>query len=307
METRANYVLVGLFTLITALGLLGFGLWAAKYSSDRTWQNYRIIFNEAVTGLSQGSTVLYNGLAVGSVTHLTLDPHDPRQVVATIRLVASTPVKTDTRARMAITSLTGPAMIQLTGGSPQAQLLAAVINDPAPIIQTVPSTLQNITDVAKSAVERLDDLLSARNIDRISAMLAHLENISATLDDPHHGIAVLLSDTRQAIQRLDQTLVTADRSLQHLDQNLIQQLPLTLEKLNSSLDTFDALASQASGVLDENQAAIHHFANEGLSQLGPTLVELRELIEDLRRVSDRLDDNPARYLLGKDTPKEFSP
>jgi len=307
METRANYVLVGLFTLITALGLLGFGLWAAKYSSDRTWQNYRIIFNEAVTGLSQGSTVLYNGLAVGSVTSLALDPNDPRQVVAYIRLVASTPVKTDTRARIAITSLTGPAMIQLTGGRPQAQALIAVIDDPAPVIQTAPSTLQNITDVAKSAVERLDDLLSAQNIARISAILAHLESISATLDDPNQGIAALLADTRQAIQRLDQTLATADGSLQHLDQQVIAQLPVTLEKLNTSLAAFDALASQAGGVLNENQAAIYHFANDGLSQLGPTLVELRELIEDLRRVSERLDDNPARYLLGKDTPKEFTP
>jgi len=307
METRANYVLVGLFTLITALGLLGFGLWAAKYSSDRTWQNYRIIFSEAVTGLSQGSTVLYNGLAVGSVTHLALDSNDPRQVIAHIRLIASTPVKTDTRARIAITSLTGPAMVQLTGGSPQAPALVTVIDDPAPIIQTAPSTLQNITEVAKSAVERLDELLSARNIARISAVLGHLEGISATLDDPDHGIAALLGDTRQTIRRLDQTLATAHHSLQHLDQQVIQPLPLTLEKLNTTLDTLDALASQASNVLDENQAAIHHFANDGLSQLGPTLIELRELIEDLRRVSDRLDDNPARYLLGKDTPKEFAP
>jgi len=307
METRANYVLVGLFTLITALGLLGFGLWAAKYSSDRTWQNYRIIFNEAVTGLSQGSTVLYNGLAVGSVTNLALDVNDPRQVIAHIRLIASTPVKTDTRARVAITSLTGPAMIQLTGGSPHAQALIAVIDDPAPIISTAPSTLQNITEVAKSAVERLDELLSARNIAKISAILAHLEGISATLDDPHQGLAALLNDTHQTIRNLEQTLATANHSLQYLDQHVVQQLPVTLEKLNTSLDTFDALAAQAGGVLDENQAAIHHFANNGLSQLGPTLIELRELIEDLRRVSDRLDDNPARYLLGKDTPKEFTP
>ncbi|KAG0764107.1 hypothetical protein G6F22_018289 [Rhizopus arrhizus] len=41
METKANYVLIGAFTLITGLALLAFGLWAAKYSSDRTWQEYR--------------------------------------------------------------------------------------------------------------------------------------------------------------------------------------------------------------------------------------------------------------------------
>lgn len=57
METKANYVLIGAFTLITGLALLAFGLWAAKYSSDRTWQEYRVVFREAVTGLSVGSPV----------------------------------------------------------------------------------------------------------------------------------------------------------------------------------------------------------------------------------------------------------
>ena len=55
------------------------------------------------------------------------------------------------------------------------------------------------------------------------------------------------------------------------------------------------------------RTAISSFANDGLSQLGPTLGELRSLIRDLRRVSDRLDNNPARYLLGRDAPKEFEP
>ncbi|MEG8119750.1 MCE family protein, partial [Xanthomonas hortorum pv. gardneri] len=37
METKANYVLIGAFTIVAGLALLLFGLWAAKYSSDRTW------------------------------------------------------------------------------------------------------------------------------------------------------------------------------------------------------------------------------------------------------------------------------
>ena len=56
-----------------------------------------------------------------------------------------------------------------------------------------------------------------------------------------------------------------------------------------------------------NRAAIHSFANDGLSQLGPTLGELRSLVRDLRRISDRLEGGPARYILGRDAPKEFEP
>ena len=149
METRANYVLIGAFTLVTAAALLLFGLWAAKYSSERTWQQYQIVFREAVTGLSVGSPVQYNGIAVGSITKLSLAPNDPRQVVASIRVESSTPIKTDTRAKLAITSLTGPTIIQLSGGTPQAPALTSVDKREAPVIQTAPSALQNITDTAK--------------------------------------------------------------------------------------------------------------------------------------------------------------
>ena len=70
METKANYVLIGAFTLVVAAFLLVFGLWAAKYSSDRDWQEYMVVFTEPVTGLSEGSSVQYNGIAVGTVETL---------------------------------------------------------------------------------------------------------------------------------------------------------------------------------------------------------------------------------------------
>ena len=108
METKANYVLIGAFTLIAGLALLGFGLWAAKYSSDRTWQEYRVVFDEAVTGLTVGSPVQYNGIAVGSITELTLAPDDPRKVIARVRLNSTTPVKTGDSSRPIAMAITPP-------------------------------------------------------------------------------------------------------------------------------------------------------------------------------------------------------
>jgi len=307
METKANYVLIGAFTLIVGLALLAFGLWAAKYSSDRTWTEYRVVFREAVTGLSVGSPVQYNGIAVGSITELNLVPDDPRQVVARIRLNSNTPVKTDTRAKLAITSLTGPSIIQLSGGTPQAQALTAVNRDPAPIIPTTPSALQNITDVANRIVERMDQVLSDRNVASINATLANLETISGGLADRDQGTQALLLSARDAARSLDDTLKTTNGTIKRLDTNLVQQLPPILDKLETTLTKLDSAAGSADSILGENRAAINSFANDGLAQLGPTLTELRGLIRDLRRVSDKLDNNPARYLLGRDAPKEFEP
>lgn len=307
METKAHYVLIGAFTLIVSLALLGFGLWAAKYSSDRTWQEYRVVFDEAVTGLSVGSPVQYNGISVGSITDLSLAPDDPRKVIARLRLNSTTPVRTDTRAKLAITSITGPAIIQLSGGSPQAPALTKVDREAVPTIQTSPSALQNITDVANRVVERMDQLLSDQNVERISNTLAHLETVSGSLADRDQGTRALLLEARDAARNLNTTLATANGTLQHLDENVVRQLPATLDKLDASLAKLDSAAGNANAILGENRAAINSFANDGLAQLGPTLTELRGLIRDLRRVSDRLENNPARYLLGRDAPKEFEP
>ncbi|HEV7271674.1 MlaD family protein [Pseudoxanthomonas sp.] len=307
METRANYVLIGAFTLIIAAALLLFGLWAAKYSSERTWQEYQVVFREAVTGLSVGSPVQYNGIAVGSITKLSLAPNDPRQVIARIRVESYTPVKTDTRAKLAITSLTGPTIIQLSGGTPQAPSLTSVDSREAPVIQTAPSALQNITDTANRIVERLDQMLSDKNVASITATLENLEAMSTSLASREDGVEALIVSARDAAQNLDRTLTTTNGAIERLDKNLVQELPGILDKLETTLGKLDSAAGNADAILGENRAAINSFASDGLGQLGPTLTELRGLVRDLRRVSDRLEGNPARYLLGRDAPKEFDP
>ena len=102
-------------------------------------------------------------------------------------------------------------------------------------------------------------------------------------------------------------MTTTNGTIQRLDQNLVRELPGLIEKLDNTLAKLDSAAGNADAILGENRAAINSFATDGLGQLGPTLTELRGLVRDLRRVSDRLEGNPARYLLGRDAPKEFEP
>lgn len=307
METKANYVLIGTFTIVVAIALLLFALWAAKYSSDRSWQNYRVVFREAVTGLSEGSPVQYNGISVGSITRLRLAPNDPRQVIALIRVDASTPIKVDTRAKLGITSLTGPTIIQLSGGTPGSSNLVDVDKSTEPTIQTSPSALQNIADMANRVAARMDEVLSDQNIAAINDTLRNLQTISGSIANREEGVQALLVSARDAARNLDATLTTTNGTMQALDRNLVQRLPPILDKLDASLAKLDSAAGNADAILGENRAAINSFANDGLGQLGPTLTELRGLIRDLRQISDRLDNNPARYLLGRDAPKEFEP
>lgn len=307
METKANYVLIGAFTLVVAAFLLLFGLWAAKYSSERDWQAYMVVFTEPVTGLTEGSSVQYNGIAVGTVETLALDAKDPRRVIARLKVKADVPVKVDTRAKLSITGLTGVPFIQLTGGSPGAARLLPKDRDDIPVIITEASALQNIADTANRLVARMDEVLSEENVKRIANTLANVEAMTGAIADQREDLRALIVNARQSSEQLSATLKTTNRTVDDIDRELVDKLPGLVAKLDSTLTRLDSAAGGANAVINENRAAIHSFANDGLAQLGPTLSELRGLVRDLRRISDRLDGGPARYLLGRDAPKEFEP
>ena len=307
METRANYVLIGGFTLLASIFLLLFALWAAKISSDRNWREYQVVFTEAVTGLTEGGSVQYNGIGVGTVDKLSLDRDDARRVIALLKLKADTPVKVDTRAKLSQQGITGVPFIQLTGGSPQALRLEPNDNGDIPIIRTEPSALQNIADTANRLVARMDQLLSEENIKRVSETLDHIEQATGAVSDNREDIAALIANARQATETLNATLATANGSIERIDRDVVRQLPALMDKLDSTVGKLDSVAGNANAMIAENRPALQSFANDGLAQLGPTLAELRALIRDLRRVTDRLDGSPTRYILGRDAPKEFEP
>ena len=307
METRANHVLIGLFTiLVTLLGVV-FALWAANYAANRDWDEYDVIFKEAVTGLGTGGTVQYNGINVGEVRKLSLDPEDPRKVIARIRLAADTPVKIDTKAKLAFIGLTGVAQIQLSGGLPESPRLLPTPDRKVPVIPTEPSALQNIAEAANDIVERLRTVLSDQNIERISGTLDDVHQVTSTIAAQKEDVAGLIRNLRDATAQLNITLGKAQGSLDTIDKQVVQNLPELMAKLDRTLATLESAAKNANGVIADNREAGASFSQNGLAQVGPTLAELREVMRDLRRVTSRLDRNPGGYVTGRNRPEEFDP
>ncbi len=321
METRANLVLIGAFTLAVAGFALVFGLWASKYTSDNAWRDYQVRFSEAVTGLSIGGMVQYNGIQIGNVTSLTLAPEDPRIVVARIRIRAETPVREDTVARLALTGLTGIAFIQLGGGSPDSPPLTAREGQELPLIRSEESALSKLMssseDIATTASEvllRVRNLLSDENAARIGRTLANVDALSEAIAGQREDIADTIAHARLASERLSRLLAQAETTLARIetsvgtvDGSLIAALPELTDDLRATLDRMHSLSQRADRMLAENEDALASFGNEGLSQLGPTLVELRQLIRDLGRIGARLETDPSGFLLGGDQPKEYRP
>ena len=307
METKANYVLIGAFTLAVSIFGLLFALWAANWSSEREWNTYNIVFNEAVTGLMEGGSVRYNGITVGTIQHLRLAPNDPRKVIAQVRINTMTPIKTDTHAKISQDGLTGPTFIQLSGGSPNAPLLLSSDSNEVPTIATEPSALQNLADTANRLVTRMDQVLSEENVTRISDSLANIEALTGAVAAQKQDLGALIVNAREASEQLKTTLATTNGAVERLDRDVIRQLPAIVDKLDRTLVQLESVSTNANALIAENRAPLANFTQNGLQQVGPAMTELRGLVRDLRRVASRLDSNPAGYVLGRQQPKEFVP
>ena len=179
--------------------------------------------------------------------------------------------------------------------------------DDIPVILTEASALQNIADTANRLVARMDEVLSEENVKRIANTLANIEAMTGTVAAQREDLRALIVNARASSEQLAATLATTNRAVEDIDRELVAKLPALVTKLDSTLTRLDSAANGANMVINENRAAINSFANDGLAQVGPTLSELRELVHDLRRISDRLEGNPTRYLLGREAPKEFEP
>lgn len=312
METRAHHVLIGLFTVIIVTGALLFGLWLAKARTDKEFQDYEVVFNEAVTGLSQGAAVQYNGIKVGDVARLKLDPADPRRVLARIRLAADTPVKQDTHAKLALTGLTGLSIIQLTGGSPHSPALrgrdggvGVIVADPSPLTRLLAGgedLMLNINEV----VAKARHLLSDDNVQHINNTLAHLDQMTGAVAEQRDEMRQVLQQLARASRNANATLVQTEQLARNANGLMNGPGKATLESMQGSMASLQRAIASIDRLLSDNRDSLNN-GMRGLGEVGPALIELRKTLESLRSISRKLDDNPRGYLLGRDKTKEFKP
>jgi phospholipid/cholesterol/gamma-HCH transport system substrate-binding protein len=304
METRAHHILIGLFTAMAAAGLMLFVMWMSQSVVDSDIKRYDILFREAVSGLSVGSIVQYSGIRVGDVEQLTLDPEDPRQVWARVRVAANTPVKTDTRARLALLNITGASGIELSEGTPQSAFLGG--DDSIPIIEAEPSPLTQLRVSSEellvnvtTLVENANRLLSEENSAYVTRVLSNLDTVTTAL-----------AEEQQVLREGLQSLVTAGNDISRLI-NTVEDLTLRhgdpiLGNAGETLATMQRISLQLEAVVGENRDALNQ-GMQGIAELDPAMRELRATIFSLNSLVNRLGDDPAGFLLGGDNIREFEP
>lgn len=319
METRASHVLIGAFTLGMFVLAFLFVLWIGKLKIAREWDYYDIVFEEAVTGLTVGGAVQYQGIQVGEVRKLSLAPDAPNKVIARVRVAGGTPVKTDTKAKLAITGLTGVAVIQFSGGTAQAPRVTAKNGDEVPVIIADTSALQkllasseDIVTIVNDLLLRVSKLLNQENLDKIAATVDHLEKVTGRFAAHDADIDKALADLAAASASIKITLHKVQPLLTKLDalagkgNTLLDgEARQTLANARDALAAIKRFADNADQMVGENRGAISSFSTQGLQQIGPALNDLRATVRTLRELSDQLKDDPSSLLRGrKEQPRE---
>ena len=338
METRANYALIGAFTLAVIAGMFSFVFWFSGSDKPSNRRVYRLVFTSSVSGLARGSWVLFNGLRVGEVTKIDLGD-DPRIVNAMIDIDRRTPVKTDTRARLEFQGLTGVASVALSGGSADAAELEGnppTLQADRSEFQNIVETLQNLSGKIDGMIDKADHLLGD-NSGAISNMLKNVETFSRTLADNSSGVGEFMQSMGDLGRGLKPFVETLDRNSGNVD-TIVKDTRELVAKLNNSADKIDGVLASVQGFLgapgskgmfdDVADAAksirkladnldartrdlvanLKQFTGPGLRQYEALASDGRKTLDELNRTVRSLQRNPQQLLFGsKPQVPEYAP
>ena len=275
METKANYLMIGGFVLgVLALAFI-FVFWMTNLAGGG--KRYFIVFDGSVAGLTTGSSVGFNGIKVGEVQSMQLDPADARKVQVLISVHADTPVRENSHASMQSLGLTGGTGIQISAGTPDSPFLVATAETPVPVIAADRGGGQGLFDAAPAVMNnanalllRLNDLV-AENQESIHKTLSNVESVTTMLDQRKEDISKTITNVQEGAQ------------------------------------SFKDLSGKLEVSLGDNLDSLTRTAKDSLQEFGNFMREGRRAAATLNSVLEKFEANPKSFLLGGSQVPEYNP
>jgi phospholipid/cholesterol/gamma-HCH transport system substrate-binding protein len=266
METRANYVLIGSFTLAVIAAAFGFVMWFQSLHTTKARTPLRIIFEGPASGLRNGGSVNFNGIRVGEVMSVKLD--NPRRVVALAMIENNAPIRKDTLVGLEFQGLTGVAAISLKGGA-EAAPAVPLDEDGIPVLTADPNALQDVTEAIRGTLQNINRVV-ADNQESVKNSLHNLETFTASL--------------ARNSEKIDNVMLKVDGVMTKAD-----SLMLGLDTLAGGKD---------GGELFLTVKSIRELAEDFDKRSGLLMSDGRKTLGDISRAVNNLDKNPTRLLFG---------
>jgi phospholipid/cholesterol/gamma-HCH transport system substrate-binding protein len=266
METRANYVLIGSFTLAVIAAAFGFVLWFQSLHTTKTRAPLRIVFEGPAAGLRNGGSVNFNGIRVGEVISVKLD--NPRRVVALAMVENNAPIRKDTLVGLEFQGLTGVAAISLKGGE-EAAPPVPLDEDGVPTLTADPNRLQDVTEAIRGTLQNINKVV-ADNQEAVRNSLKNLETFTASL--------------ARNSERIDNVMARVDG---------------VMGKADSLMVGLNTLAGgREGGELFLTVKSIRELAEDFDKRSGALMSDGRRTLADISRAVNNLDRNPTRLIFG---------
>jgi len=295
VESKVNFAIVGLFTLLLGAALVAILLWLGTDGRYRkTYDSYYVFMSESVSGLNLNASVKYRGVEVGNVRGIALDPSNSERVRLLLKIEHGTPVKVDSVAVLRTQGLTGIAYVELSGGSSQSPLLKPGPTGEYPVIQAGPSLMTRLDTALTSLLASINGVA-----DKVNAVMDEdnrrtFKHSLEQIDKVTRALASRSTSIQASVDNAALTLKHSARASAELEQ--------LIEHVGHSAEAVERLANEASHTTRETGRAVSAVPDT-LQDMRLLVNDLRDLSASLRRVSDQLESNPATLVFGKPQPE----
>ncbi|MGV9010880.1 MlaD family protein [Brevundimonas sp.] len=300
MERDAHYAAVGIATVALLAALAVFAIWLARLQFNNDYDVYDIVFYGPVRGLSEGGEVHFNGIRVGEVTDLNLDPNKGDQVIARIRVDGTTPVRVSSRAQLEPQGITGLNYIQITAGDANSAILKTQYPDNViPVIQSQPSPIAELlsgsgTVLAQTvdALNRINRVLSDDNVRSFSTSLKNVESLTAELEarkGMFEQLEQALAKANSAIGEYEALGAEARRLVETDGRAAMANINAAAEEARGAIATINRTAEGVEGPLTD-------FTATGLPQLQQSIQGLEDATRSLEGLVDEVRASPRDFI-----------
>ncbi|OGO93066.1 MAG: hypothetical protein A3F41_04210 [Coxiella sp. RIFCSPHIGHO2_12_FULL_44_14] len=298
MDTKVNYVAVGLFVIALVAVLIGIVIWLTTLRIEEDTQKYVTYLRDEVSGLNQRSDVRFSGVKIGYVDTVRLDPQDPRRVMVVMKIKKSAPITTATVARLSSEGLSGVHYIGLKALVPHASPLTVCPGQKYPIIPSEPSLLVKMSDAIKKVTESITGLSNdIRQVFDKENRLA-FKNALQNIEKITHAIAINSQNINQSLQSTNQLLLNSAAAS--------KELPIMMQRINATLAEIDKTAKSmtragvsVANTMDQSTKTVQNVSHQLIPTAQQLLMNLDNLAATLQQVSREVKLNPGILVRGK--------
>lgn len=298
MENKVSYVLVGLFVVIFTTSLVILGIWLSSVKGRKEYITYAVYMEEAVSGLSEQSIVKFNGVPVGFIYRIQLDPQNVKNVRILVSIEKEVPVTVSTTATLKAQGLTGLTYMELLANSDTIELLKAQYGQPYPVIPSKPSllvqldgALREVTTNLKRMGDGFSGVFDKDNVKSIKRSLSGIATISETIAGRSREIDHSLQNMNRLLRR------TAKVSEDLPD--VMKQLKKTLANANKMTTNMNLASIDAKDMFSEIKMTFSNLSTQIMPNLHQLLSNMSSVSLDIQEITEQMRYDPSVLIKGR--------